>query len=216
VITTQTRLFIIIVVSLTEALTTAFSVAASLPAQSGAVPEELRGILVDEPATLPSFQLRDQQNQPFGPPRFKNAWTFVYFGYTHCPDVCPTTLTAMDDAADQLSKLDTGNHNIQYMFVSIDPDRDNPKSLGEYVKYFNAKFIAATGDTQQLKKLADTLHIKFQRVDITENEYGFNHSSAMLLIDPQARYYARFRAPHYAEKLFTQFRKVLAYNKYDK
>jgi protein SCO1/2 len=210
--TTRTRLFNIIVATLAVALTAA-TVAVKSRAQSSPVPDELHGILVEEPIALPSFQLLDQQSHPFGPSRFKNAWTFVFFGYTHCPDICPTTLTAMDDAADQLSKLDTGNHKLQYMFVSVDPDRDNPKSLGDYVKYFNAKFIAATGEKKQLKKLADPLHIKFERVDISENDYGFNHSSAMLLIDPQARYYARFYAPHYAEKIVAIFKQIIDYRK---
>lgn len=210
-ITTRTRLFILIFASLAAALT-ATTVPVNAHAQPRPIPDELQGIVVEEPVALPSFRLLDQQNHSVGPSRFKNAWTLLYFGYTHCPDVCPTTLTAMDDAADQLSKLDTGNHKLQYMFVSIDPDRDKPKTLGDYVEFFNTTFIAATGDKRELKKLANSLRIKFERVDISENDYGFNHSSAILLIDPQARYYARFHAPHYAENIATQFKRVLAFS----
>ena len=181
-------------------------------AKSSAVPDELRGLLIDQPIAVPAFKLVDQQNQALNVERLKGAWTFMFFGYTHCPDVCPTTLTELDDAASQLNSLQNPERKIQYVFISVDPERDTPALLGNYVSYFGAKFIAATGSEQALKQLASPLGIQFERGIGTENEYLVNHSSAMLLIDPQARYFARFRAPHYAEEIVDGFKKVLTYS----
>jgi protein SCO1/2 len=180
-------------------------------AQSDDVPEELRGLLIKQPVTLPVFDLVDQQNQPFTAERLKGAWSFIFFGYTHCPDVCPTTLTELDNAASRLNDLQTPQRKIQYVFISVDPERDTPALLGDYVSYFGAKFIAATGKEQELKQLASPLGIKFEKGIGSPTEYLVNHSSAMLLIDPQARYYARFRAPHYSEEIVEGFKQVVTY-----
>lgn len=190
-------------------VTAATGIAVNRAAKSSAIPEELRDVLVDEPAAVPAFQLTDQHNKPFDVSRFKDAWTFLFFGYTHCPDVCPITLTELDNAADQLKSANTTGKKIQYVFVSVDPDRDTPQSMGDYVSYFAADFIAVTGSKEQLKQLATPLNIKFERGIGTDTEYIVNHSSAMLLIDPQARYYARFRAPHYAEKVVDKFKQII-------
>ena len=181
-------------------------------ARSGDVPEDLRDLLVKQPAALETFNLVDQQKQVFNKERFKGAWTFLFFGYTHCPDVCPTTLTELDNAASRIDELKTADRKIQYVFVSVDPGRDTPESLGSYVSYFGAQFIAATGSEAELRRLAKPLGIKFERGIGTDTEYLVNHSSAMLLIDPQGRYYARFRAPHYSEEIFENFKKVVTYS----
>ncbi|KPJ95706.1 MAG: hypothetical protein AMJ55_03300 [Gammaproteobacteria bacterium SG8_15] len=180
-------------------------------AQSESIPEELRGLLNKQPVAVPEFKLVDQQNNPFTVERLKGAWTFLFFGYTHCPDVCPTTLTELDNAASRLNELQTPQRKIQYVFISVDPQRDTPELLRDYVSYFGVKFLAATGGEQDLKQLAKPLGIKFERGIGTETEYLVNHSSAMLLIDPQARYYAKFRAPHYSEEIVEGFKQIITY-----
>ena len=180
-------------------------------AQSESIPEELRGLLNKQPVAVPEFKLVDQQNNPFTVERLKGAWTFLFFGYTHCPDVCPTTLTELDNAASRLNELQTPQRKIQYVFISVDPQRDTPELLRDYVSYFGVKFLAATGGEQDLKQLAKPLGIKFERGIGTETEYLVNHSSAMLLIDPQARYYAKFRAPHYSEEIVEGFKQIIIY-----
>ena len=180
-------------------------------AQSESIPEELRGLLNKQPIAVPAFELVDQQNKPFTEERLKGAWTFLFFGYTHCPDVCPTTLTELDNAASRLDEFQTPQRKIQYVFISVDPQRDTPELLRDYVSYFGAKFLAATGKEQDLEQLAKPLGIQFARGIGTETEYLVNHSSAMLLIDPQARYYAKFRAPHYSEEIVEGFKQVITY-----
>ena len=196
---------------LMSALVIGFGVAIILSAKSEDIPDELRGLIKKQPVAVPEFKLVDQKNQPFNRERLKGAWTFMFFGYTHCPDVCPLALTELDNAANRINDLQNETRKIQYIFISVDPNRDTPASLGDYVSYFGAQYIAATGSEQALKQLAGPLGIKFGRGVGTENEYLVNHSSTMLLIDPQAQYYAHFRAPHYSEEIVEGFKKVLTY-----
>ena len=180
-------------------------------ARAGELPEELQELLVKNPIPVRPFELLDQDKKPFNMDRLKGAWTLMFFGYTHCPDVCPTTLTELDNAASRLNKINSGKHKVQYVFVSIDPDRDTPELLADYVSYFGAKFIAVTGEHKQLKQLANPLGIQYKIGIGFNKEYIVNHSSAMLLIDPEGRYYARFEAPHYAEEIVANFKSLRKY-----
>lgn len=173
-----------------------------------AAADELKKILLPQPVELPEFTLTDQNTKPFTRERLKGKWTFVFFGYTHCPDVCPVTLTEMDKIIDLLPPQPAPHEKYQYVFISVDPARDTPAVLSDYVHYFNDHIIGVTGSSDQLNKLAKTVKIKFSRGEGTDTEYAVNHSSAMLLIDPQGRYYARFRAPHYADRIFQYFREI--------
>ena len=148
---------------------------------------------INPPRVLGAFQLIDQQ--------LLGKWSFVFFGYTHCPDVCPTTLTEMSTLANQL-----GEHtDIQYVFISVDPTRDSPDYLADFVSYFNKQFIGVTGENQQLKQLARQLDITYSLGDSDTKEYVVHHSSAILLIDPMGHYVTRYKAPHYVEVLAEHF-----------
>lgn len=175
------------------------------------IPEDIQELLVKTPVPVRPFSLVDQNKQPFDNNRLKDVWTLIFFGYTHCPDVCPTTLTELDNAASRLKNQTNAKHKLQYVFVSIDPKRDTPELLGEYISYFGAKYIAVTGEHKQLKQLANPLGIQYKIGVGFNKEYLVEHSSAMLLIDPQGRYYARFKAPHYAEEIVSGFKSLKKY-----
>lgn len=155
------------------------------------------------PKPLTAFHLTTHDLKPLNIERLKGKWTLLFFGYTHCPDVCPTTLTELAQMAQQLPPEVLGD--TQFVLVSVDPQRDNPESLAEYVGYFNESFLGATGNIDALTAFARQLDSKFSLETDPAGEPVVNHSSAMLLIDPQARYYARLKAPHYAEEMRTQY-----------
>ncbi len=155
------------------------------------------------PKPLTAFQLTAHDLKPLNIERLKGKWTLLFFGYTHCPDVCPTTLTELTQVAEQLPPEVL--NNTQFVLVSVDPQRDSPESLAEYVSYFNESFLGATGSIGALTAFARQLDSKFSLETNPAGEPVVNHSSAMLLIDPQARYYARFKAPHYAEEIRAQY-----------
>lgn len=178
---------------------------------SNNVSEEVKDLLVKRPVPVRTFQLTDHNQKPFDKDRLKGVWTLLFFGYTHCPDVCPTTLTELDNAASRLKNQSNAKHKLQYVFVSIDPKRDTPQLLSEYISYFGAKFIAVTGEHEQLKQLANPLGVQYKIGIGFNKEYLVEHSSAMLLIDPEGRYYARFKAPHYAEEIVSGFKSLKKY-----
>lgn len=175
------------------------------------VPEDVEELLVKNPVPVRPFKLVDHQKQVFDNNRLKGIWTLMFFGYTHCPDVCPSTLTELDNAASRLKNQANASHRLQYVFVSIDPKRDTPELLGEYISYFGAKFIGVTGDHEQLKQLANPLGIQYKIGTGFNKEYLVEHSSAMLLIDPEGRYYAHFKAPHYSEEIVAGFKALRKY-----
>ena len=155
------------------------------------------------PRPLTAFQLTAHDQKPLDLNRLKDKWTVLFFGYTHCPDVCPTTLTELAQTITQLKPAVL--KDTQFIFVSVDPARDTPQSLAEYVNYFDARFLSATGSVKALRNLTQQLDIKFSLETDPAGEPIVNHSSAILLIDPQVRYYARLKAPHYAEQISAQY-----------
>ena len=155
------------------------------------------------PRPLTAFQLTTHDQKPFDLNRLKDKWTLLFFGYTHCPDVCPTTLTELAQTIKQLEPAVL--KDTQFVFVSVDPARDTPESLAEYVNYFDARFLSATGSVQALRSLTQQLDVKFSLETNPIGEPIVNHSSTILLIDPQVRYYARLNAPHYAEQISAQY-----------
>jgi cytochrome oxidase Cu insertion factor (SCO1/SenC/PrrC family) len=155
--------------------------------------------------------LTQQGLTPFDLDDLRGKWSFLFFGYTHCPDVCPTTLTELAQAYSLLMEQPGILTDTQFVFVSVDPERDSPETLADYVGYFNADFVGATGTALELEKLTGQVGIKYKKGDKTETGYIMNHSSAVLLIDPQARYYARFSAPHYSEVISRQYLAIRRY-----
>ena len=155
------------------------------------------------PRPLTAFQLTAHDQKPFDLNRLKDKWTLLFFGYTHCPDVCPTTLTELAQTIKQLEPAVL--KDTQFVFVSVDPARDTPESLVGYVNYFDTRFLSATGSVNALRSLTQQLDVKFSLKTDLAGEPIVNHSSAILLIDPQVRYYARLNAPHYAEQISAQY-----------
>src|SRR5688500_13088068 len=107
---------------------------------------------------MPEFTLVDHAGKTFDSTYLVDRWTFMFFGYTHCPDICPTTLATLDKTIDELQSRGA-SAATQVVFISVDPERDSPQRLSEYVKYFNATFTGATGDAAELGRLALALGI---------------------------------------------------------
>lgn len=122
-------------------------------------------------------------------------WTLLDFGYTFCPDVCPTTLATLKDIETRLTAA--GVATPQVIFISVDPARDTPKRLADYVHFFDPSFIGATGSDAELAALVKHLGVQYQRHDETDQQhYTVDHGAVVYLIDPQARLKATFSWPH--------------------
>jgi protein SCO1/2 len=160
---------------------------------------EIEGMTVLEPASpLPEFRLQDQNNQVFDLAQLQGKWSFVFFGYTHCPDICPTTLVVLRDVQRIAGGKERG---IQYVFVSVDPERDNTATLKSYLLYFHPEFIGATGGQGELMRLTRALGVYYESGEARGGSYEVHHSAAIFLIDPEARLRALFAGPHDAARL---------------
>ncbi len=162
--------------------------------------------LFPDPKPLTAFAFTDHENRVFDLSRLKGKWSFLFFGYTHCPDICPTTLAMLARAHESIVKSTLGAKDVQFVFISVDPNRDTANKLRQYVTYFDASFLGVTGDDAQLGNLAAQLGAAYQ-VAITPGveNYPVYHTAAVFLVDPRARYHAVFAPPLDAEGISRRF-----------
>lgn len=159
-------------------------------------PVALSATVLPAPAGLPEFALVDGGGARFDRDALRGRWSLVFFGFTHCPDVCPLTLQVLASARQRLA--DAGFTPLpDIVFVSVDPERDTVDSVREYASYFGPATVGVTGDLAELRKLTDGLGIYFRKAPPEEDgSYGVDHSAAVLLVDPDANFRALFGAPH--------------------
>lgn len=145
---------------------------------------------------LPEFELRDAEGGVFDRRRLEGRWSFVFFGYTRCPDICPMTLQAMHEAAEHLRA--GGGPEPQYVFISVDSKRDDIQQLKNYARYFDEKFLGVTGKAEPIKRVAKIFGAPFNYYTLKENpdfEY-INHPASIYVVSPDARLFALLPAPH--------------------
>ena len=126
-----------------------------------------------------SFSLTDINNNPITEKSFEGPLTAIFFGFTHCPDVCPMTLNKLDIIIDRLEKE---NKNLKVIFISIDPDRDTPKVMRDYINSFNSNFIGITGEPEKIFLLSRSWGIISEKIFSENGEYSVNHSSPVILL----------------------------------
>jgi len=146
--------------------------------------------LFEQPRTLPAFSLRQSDGTQLVPGELNGHWTVVFLGFTHCPDICPTTLAELAQAQQQWSALPDSTRP-RVLFVSVDPDRDTPDRIGEYAHAFHRDTLAATADIPALEAFAKSLSLVFMKVPAAvgapADQYSVDHSAALAVLDPQGR-----------------------------
>ena len=155
-------------------------------------------VLYPAPRTIPDFHLEQANGQPLDLPSWRGHWNVVYFGYTSCPDVCPTTLAVFKQAWKELGVL---KENFRFDFISVDPQRDTPEQLAKYVAFFSPDFIAATGSEEELTKLTRALGLMYSRTADANGTVQVDHSGSAVIIDSQGRLIGMFRPPFTAGQL---------------
>jgi protein SCO1/2 len=178
-----------------------------------APPAELTGVLRSEYRLLAPFTLTDQHQQRFDEKHLRGKWSMIFFGYLSCPDVCPMTLNELNSFWQLLAdKAGSDPEDLQVVFVSVDPARDSPQQLGEYVAHFNRDFIAATGQKTEIDGFAQQFGAGYViEAETAPGQYLVAHTSAIFLVDPLGRSVATFSQPHYASTLLSQYRKITRY-----
>ncbi|MFP5505904.1 MAG: SCO family protein [Gammaproteobacteria bacterium] len=160
------------------------------------------------PRALSDFALTDHTGAAFTLDRLRDRWTFMFFGYTHCPDICPTTMSTLNAVAKQIGGAD-GTAVPQYVFVSIDPERDTPEQLARFVPYFNPDFLGVTGDPAAINALTRQLSVLYLKVEPDRPDgYLMDHSAAILLLDPEGRFHALMSPPFDPAGMAQDFQKL--------
>jgi protein SCO1/2 len=163
------------------------------------VAPEIDGLLWPQSKALTAIALEDHRHQPFTLERLKGRWTLLFFGYTHCPDVCPVTLTVLKNALALMAGAGTDAASPQVVFVSVDPARDTLDHLAAYVGHFNPEFLGVTGAEPDLKALVRQLGVLYILGEPdASGEYLVDHTAAVFLVDPRGHLVALFQAPHEA------------------
>ncbi|MGK7296645.1 MAG: SCO family protein [Candidatus Wenzhouxiangella sp. M2_3B_020] len=147
--------------------------------------------IVDPRWSIETFELVDHTGAPFSRRDLTGRWTVLFSGFTHCPDICPSTLGILKAAEKNLD--DPGR--LRTVFVTVDPERDTPQRLAEYLALFDDEWIGVTGERSELNQLLDSLQMAYVRVPTGNAEYTMDHATAVALIDPGGRMAAFWRAP---------------------
>ncbi|WP_286234308.1 SCO family protein [Thalassotalea sediminis] len=168
------------------------------------------------PRNIEPFSMTAHTGDSFGKAQLAGKWSWVFFGYTSCPDVCPTTLQELNFSYDELKKV---ADNTQVLLVSVDPQRDSVARLAEYIAYFNKEFIALSADHSVLFPFARNLGLMYAITDEAQgSSYLVDHSASIVLINPQGKIAAIFKPNHEVgqvptisgEQLVSDFTRIVA------
>ena len=165
--------------------------------------------VLPDPNPVPSFSLLDQHGNAVDERVFQGQWDLVFFGFTHCPDICPMTLQVLAAAKQQLAEA--GQDPLpRIVLVSVDPERDTPELLGKYVDYFGDGNLGLTGTLDGIQQLTDGLGIYFAKQPSDGDNYNVDHSAAVLVINPSGGFHAVFGGPHVIENYVHDLPIILA------
>jgi protein SCO1/2 len=166
------------------------------------------GTVIEPARAIPPFALLRADGGAFTPESLRGRWTVLFFGYTSCPDVCPTTLSMLTQVDKSLVDL-APQARPQFVFVSIDSKRDTPEQLHKYVSYFDPAFIAVTGQQTALESFATSLGAPVALTPQPDGGYSVDHSAALFVVNPNGAVRAIFSPPHAATTIAADYRALV-------
>jgi len=178
--------------------------------------EQLRlngAFVLPKPRIIEPFELIDHDGKSFTLAQLENKWTLMFFGFTHCPDVCPATMSVLKKF-DELMQGELEEDDYQVVLLSVDPARDTPEVLKPYVEYFNPDFTGVTGEFLSLQKLATNLSASFYKVPGGGENYQVDHSANIVLINPYGHYHGFYKPQLDPAKIKITFRSIAGHFKY--
>jgi protein SCO1/2 len=164
------------------------------------------GTFLSPSRPVPAFALVNQDGAPAGPAILTGHWTLVFFGFTHCPEACPTTLALLASLRRELAARVPADRLPAVLLVSVDPERDTPEVLKQYLAAFDPAFSGLTGSPDAMREFAAGLGMLYWKVPV-DGDYMMDHSTAILLVNPEGRLTALFSAPHVLDVLARDYRR---------
>ena len=167
------------------------SIAPSAPSASsaGAAPIDVASFLYPTPRPAPSIELTDSNDRAFSMVSLRGAPVLVFFGYTHCPDVCPATLFEVSEV---LHALGADADRAAALFITVDPERDTPAAIKDYLSSFDPHLRGATGDAAAIAAVEKAYRVYAKKVPTDNNDYSMDHTALVYLMDKQGRFVAPF------------------------
>ena len=156
------------------------------------------------PKQINDFNSKDHDNKDFGLKQMSGKWSFVFFGYTNCPDICPITMSVM---ADVYQKIVDEFENVQIIFITVDPERDTANKLSSYVSYFHKDFIGIHSELENENNLIKQIGIAYF-YNKEDEKYLVDHSASIFVIDPKMRLIAKLSPPHQSERVIDKFKNI--------
>ena len=160
--------------------------------------------LLENPRNFGEINLVDHPGEAFTRDRLEGGWPLVFLGFTHCPDICPTTMAFLDKFMGELEGTEV--EDTQVVLVTVDPARDTVELLAEYVPYFNDEFLGVTGEFLDVHRFATALNTPFRKVPGQDENYQVDHSANVVLINPRGDYHGFFKAPLDQAKMKVTYR----------
>lgn len=171
------------------------------------------GTVLTPAKQITDFQLVDGNGNPFTKESLKGHWTMMFFGFTNCGVVCPTSMSALNRMYQNLQKQLPNDQLPQVVMVSVDPERDTMEKMKKYVASFNPNFVGTTGKTPDILALTKQVHvvaIKIQAEGQDKNNYSVDHSAEVLVFNPNAELQAYLSYPHHPEQMVKDYKSIIA------
>jgi protein SCO1 len=178
--------------------------------QRVAPPPTERASVLPEPRALPVLDLVGRDGRALPVNLFADRWTLVFFGFTQCPDVCPTTLAVLAQVTRELRDLPPPQRP-QVLLVSVDPERDTPERLDAYVKFFDPDFLGATGTPGSIAATAAAFGVPYAKVSLPDGGYTMDHGSGIFIVGPTGGVVAYLSAPHDPGVITRDFRSIVGW-----
>ena len=182
------------------------------PVLSDEALRELGVFVLPTPREISPFELAAHTGEPFTLEDLKGRWTFAFFGFTNCPDICPTTMAVMGQARRGLS-----DDAFQGLLVSVDPDRDTAEALGSYATAFATDFLGVRGELEALAGFAEQVNVAFAKVPLMNDDgsadqesYLVDHSANIVIINPRGHYHGFIKYPQQADTIRVAFQSLAA------
>jgi protein SCO1 len=196
-----------VVVALVLAISAA--IAGAWVAARLSTPEEpVHARVLVTPRPVPDVPSIDHAGAAFGRTGFEGRWTLAFFGFTYCPDICPATLQVLAGTRRMLDDLPERERPAVVM-ISVDPGRDTPARLAEYVPFFHPEFRGLQVPAEHLPELTRGFGAAYAYTPLGDDSYTVDHTASLFLVDPQARVAAVFPTPHTAENIAADMRRIL-------
>lgn len=154
---------------------------------------DIQAVVYPKPKQLPEFSMMAHTNTEFTEQNLLGKWSIVFFGFTFCPDICPTTMASLGEIADNLPSEIA--EQTQFVFVSVDPERDTVEQLSQYIPFFNEEFIGLVGTSDQLEIFSKSLGAVYVKVPFGDS-YQMQHTGRVFIINPQGQRFGIFAEDH--------------------